>query len=189
MTLPEVGFLSRAGVERCSAEKKALKTNGPEGACFESRRSSPGGSGRISIFFHPDCTVGTGISPVQSPLRGESRAITAGRELPTWSSPGPENQLNNKQSLFFCQEAGGGVSESRFNAFPVAGQTLRKRLDHFVVITEKSNRHLLMPYRVPPLILFGVSSREGIQADGGFPSMRYAIFIREDFGASSVWMK
>ncbi len=34
----------------------------------------------MSIFFHPDYTVGTGISPVQSFL-GDSRALTAGQEL------------------------------------------------------------------------------------------------------------
>ncbi len=38
-----------------------------------------------AIFFHPDFTVGIGVSPIQSSRRGfeqESRAVTAGQELP-----------------------------------------------------------------------------------------------------------
>ncbi len=38
-----------------------------------------------AIFFHPDYTVGIGIPPIQSSRRGfeqESRAVTAGQELP-----------------------------------------------------------------------------------------------------------
>ena len=36
---------------------------------------------RTTSLFHPDCTVGTGISPVQSLSSRESRAFTAGREF------------------------------------------------------------------------------------------------------------
>jgi len=33
------------------------------------------------FFYHPDFTVGNGISPFQSRIRRESRTITAGREF------------------------------------------------------------------------------------------------------------
>ena len=42
------------------------------------------------IFSRPDYTVGTGISPVQSAFT-DSRALTAGRELPVSDSPCPED--------------------------------------------------------------------------------------------------
>ncbi len=72
------------------SKKKALKT--------EVFRAKPTYK---PIFFHPDYTVGTGVSPVQSSEKEESRAFTAGGDLPLLRaicmqpleecSPRPEN--------------------------------------------------------------------------------------------------
>jgi hypothetical protein len=35
-----------------------------------------------TIFFHPDYTVGTGISPVLSSYQKDSRALTTGKDFP-----------------------------------------------------------------------------------------------------------
>ena len=45
-----------------------LQTDGPNKLCLAAAQK---------IFFHPDCTVGTGITPVQLALAD----FTAGREL------------------------------------------------------------------------------------------------------------
>jgi hypothetical protein len=75
----------------------------PQGLCF--RKFKIAGRRRlraVMIFSRPDCTVGAGISPVQSRPAGAGLAgFTAGGELPeTWrsaGSPRPEN-LNSKLS-------------------------------------------------------------------------------------------
>ena len=46
------------------------------------------------IFFHPDCTVGTGITPVQLSLAD----FTAGREL----HPALKNILNSSLLTYIC---------------------------------------------------------------------------------------
>ena len=49
----------------------------------------------INYFYHPDFTVGNGISPFQSHFKWESRTLTAGREL-SIDSPCPEEFISNR---------------------------------------------------------------------------------------------
>jgi len=44
----------------------------------------------INFFYHPDFTVGSWISQLQSRFKRESRTFTAGREFSHRESPCPE---------------------------------------------------------------------------------------------------
>jgi len=61
-------------------KQKALKDESPQGRVFW--KAKPGCGAQVFIFFHPDYTVGIGVSPIQSGLLGHGVAgFTAGREL------------------------------------------------------------------------------------------------------------
>lgn len=68
------------------------------------------------IFSHPDCTVGTGISPVHVPFRN-SRAVTAGQDSPPLQANhlAPKIALNLTASHLSCQ----AVFQLNTAGFPV----------------------------------------------------------------------
>ena len=54
-------------------EEPSLRANKSKGASAQMQRRS--------LFYHPDCTVGTGIPPVRALFAKGLRTVTAGREL------------------------------------------------------------------------------------------------------------
>ena len=42
---------------------------------------APGAGSAESLFYHPDCTVGTGISPVHATISNGLRTVTAGQDF------------------------------------------------------------------------------------------------------------
>ena len=83
------------------ANKKPSRTNVPKGLFWKAK---PAYDKQVLIFFHPDYTVGTGISPIQSgPLKGRRVAgFTAGREL----HPALKIYFKNNANGLICQGFG-----------------------------------------------------------------------------------
>jgi hypothetical protein len=89
---------------------KALKDGVPKGLLLESTPAD-GTSKQVYIFFHPDYTVGTGVSPVQfGPLGAQSRGLYRRSGI----TPRPENLI--KQYPNPAHLSMGGMNNALQNA-------------------------------------------------------------------------